>query len=98
MPAPRDVLLADRELLTGGDHDLFAHDVHAGDHFGHRVFDLHARVHFNKVELAVLIQKLEGAGAAVADLAAGLGATLADLVAQPLRQAAARAASSTTFW
>ena len=55
------------------------------------MFDLHARVHLNEVKLAVLVQKLEGAGAAVADFAAGVGAALADLVAQFLRQSRRRA-------
>jgi hypothetical protein len=44
------------------------HDVDAGDQFGHRVLDLHPGVHLDEIELAVLVQELEGAGAAVADL------------------------------
>jgi hypothetical protein len=51
-------------------------DVDAGDHLGHRMLDLHAGVHLDEVELAVLVEKLEGAGAAVADLTAGLHAAL----------------------
>jgi hypothetical protein len=47
-----------------------------------RVLDLNPGVHLDEIELAVLVEELEGAGAAVADLAAGLGAALADLVAQ----------------
>ena len=58
--------------------DLLLHDVDAGDQFGHRVLDLDARVHLDEVELAVLVQELEGAGAAVADLLAGGGAAVAD--------------------
>ena len=53
-------------------------DVDAGDHFGHRMLDLHARVHLDEVELVVLVQELERAGAAIADLAARFGAALAD--------------------
>ena len=71
-----------RQLFARGDADLLLHDVDAGDHFGHRVLDLDAGVHLDEVELAVLVEELEGAGAAVADLAAGLGAAFADLVAQ----------------
>ena len=67
-----------RELLARGDADLLLHDVDAGDHLGHRVLDLHARVHLDEVELVVLVQELERARAAVVDLAAGLGAALAD--------------------
>ena len=43
------------------------------------MLDLHARVHLDEVERAVLEQELEGADAVVADLPAGLGAALADL-------------------
>ena len=46
------------------------------------MLDLDAGVHLDEVELAVLVQELERARAAVADLAAGLGAAFADLVAQ----------------
>src|SRR5471030_2809226 len=57
------VALAEAQLLAVGDADLFLHDVDAGDHFGDRVFDLHAGVHLDEIELAVFIQELEGAGA-----------------------------------
>ena len=75
-------LCRNAQLLAGGDADLLLHEVDAGDHLGHRVLDLDARVHLDEVELAVLVQELERAGAAVADLAAGVGAALADPVAQ----------------
>ena len=76
--APHDVALPEAQLLAGGDADLLLHDVDAGDHLGHRVLDLDARVHLDEEELVVLVQELERAGAAVADLAARLGAALAD--------------------
>src|SRR5207342_578448 len=50
----------------------------AGDHFGDRMLDLDAGDHFDEVELTVLVQELEGAGAAIADAHAGIGADLAD--------------------
>ena len=50
-----------------------------------------ARVHLDEVEGAVLVQELEGADAAVADLPAGLGAALADLGDQRLRRCPAPA-------
>src|SRR5450830_180735 len=84
------VALAEAQLLAAGDADLFLHDVDAGDHFRHRVFDLHARVHLDEVELAVLVQEFEGAGAAVADLAARFGAAVADLLDQLARDARCR--------
>jgi hypothetical protein len=68
MAAHLDVALREGQLLAGGHADLHLHDVDAGDQFGHRVLDLHPRVHLDEVELAVFVQELEGAGAAVADL------------------------------
>ena len=41
------------------------------------MLDLDARVHLDEVELAILIQELERAGAAIADRAAGLDTTFA---------------------
>ena len=64
MAAQLDVALRERQLLAARDADLLLHDVDAGDHLGHRMLDLHARVHLDEVELAVLVQELEGAGAA----------------------------------
>ncbi len=59
--------------------ELLLHQVDAGDHLGDRVLDLDAGVHFDEVEVAVLVQELERAGAAVADALAGFDADLADL-------------------
>ena len=78
--------------------DLLLHDVDAGDHLGHRMLDLDARVHLDEVELAVLVQELERAGAAVADLAAGLGAALADRARSARAVMPGAGASSMTFW
>jgi hypothetical protein len=84
--AQADVLLPEAQLLAGGDADLLLHQVDAGDHLGHGVLDLDARVHLDEEELAPLVQELERAGAAVADPPARLDAALADLVAQLRRQ------------
>src|SRR5512133_3776217 len=78
MPAQHHVALAQAQLLAGGDADLLLHQVQAGDHLGDRVFHLDARIHFDEIELTALVQELKGADAAVADLAAGVGATFAD--------------------
>jgi hypothetical protein len=43
-----------------------------------------------KIELAVLVQELEGAGAAVADLLAGRGAAVADALDDAARDARRR--------
>src|SRR4029077_8622525 len=73
-----DVALLPGELLPERDADLLLHDVDAADHLGHRVLDLHARVHLDEVEIAVLVEELDGAGAFVAQLAAGFRAALAN--------------------
>ena len=52
-----------RERLAGGDLDLRPHEVDPGDHLGHRMLDLQAGIHLDEVELAVLVQELDGAGA-----------------------------------
>ena len=46
------------------------------------MLDLQARIHLDEVELAVLVEELDRAGAAVLDLAHGLGDRLADLLAR----------------
>src|SRR6266540_155298 len=76
------VLLPVSERLAGGDLDLLAHDVDAGDHLGHAVLDLHSRVHLEEEVLAVLKQTLDGPGGAVADGPGGVGPDLADPPAQ----------------
>ena len=51
-----------------GDPDLRLHDVDAGDRFGNRMLHLNAGVHFDEVQLAVLIhQELDGSRVGVAD-------------------------------
>ena len=75
------VALVQREIAAGGDADLLGDEVDIGDHLGHRMLDLNARVHLDEVELAVLVEELDGAGAEIFDLAHGFGDGLADLVA-----------------
>ena len=72
MAGAAHVLLPDREPFAGGDADLLLHDVDAGDHFGHRVFDLEARVRLHEVEPSFGIhQELEGARVGVLDCPGG---------------------------
>ncbi len=85
MAAELHVLLAEAQLFAEGDADLLLHDVDAGDHLGDRVLDLHARVHLDEVELVVLVQELESAGAAVAHFLARIGAAVADALDQAPR-------------
>ena len=57
------------EDFSGGYADLGFHQVNAGDHFGYRVLDLDAGVHFDEVEFAgFFAQKFDGAGAGIAEL------------------------------
>ncbi len=60
-----DVFLLDRERQTGGDADLLADDVDAGDFLGDGVLHLHAGVHFHEVHLTLGEQELHGAGVLV---------------------------------
>ena len=50
-----DIVLRDIEFFAARDAQLFADDIDAGDHFGDRVLDLQARVHFYEIELAVFV-------------------------------------------
>ena len=81
MSTELDVFLAEGQLLTRSDADLLLHDVDAGDHLRDGVFNLHAGVHLDEIELAVLKQELESARTAIADLATGFGTAFTDLVA-----------------
>ena len=82
MAFEHDVLLRRMSSgAAGGDADLLAHDVDAGDRFGDRMLDLQARVHLDEIEAAVLVQEFDGAGAQIAQLGERLGDDAADLVA-----------------
>ena len=67
------------------DPDLLDDEIEPGDHLGDGVLDLEAGVHLDEVELAVLIEELDRADAAIAQLAHGLGHGLADADALALR-------------
>ena len=58
-----NVGLLHAQRLARSNHDLLAHDVDARDHFGHRMLDLHTRVHFQHVEVLLRVhEKLNGRG------------------------------------
>src|SRR5258708_21711468 len=76
MTAYLNVVLAIGQRFTGCDQQLCFDDVYSRDQLGHRILYLNARVHFDEVELVVLVQELQRAGATVADFADRLGATL----------------------
>ncbi len=81
MALEQHVLLAERQLGARGDADLLVDQVNAGDHLRHRMLHLQAGVHLDEVELAVLVEELDRADAAVLQLAHGIGDDLADLLA-----------------
>ena len=76
-----DILLADRQGQTSSNVQLLFDDVDASNHLGHRVLNLHAGVHLNEVEVAVFIEELERASAAVADFDTGAHAAFGDFFA-----------------
>src|SRR4029079_7447094 len=61
MAAEFDLALLDRKFATGGDANLLQNEIDAGDHFGHRMLDLDAGVHFDEIELPILVEELDGA-------------------------------------
>jgi hypothetical protein len=66
VPARPDVVLPERQPLTGRHPDHPADQVDAGTHLGDRVLDLDAGVHLHEVELAGRVdQELHRAGAGV---------------------------------
>src|SRR5690606_1764481 len=73
------VFLLDAQRLASADANLFLDDVDAGDHFRNRMLHLDTGVHLDEEELAVFIEELEGAGAAVTQIDTGLYATGLDL-------------------
>ena len=69
-PRISTVVLGEAEGLAGGDAELQLDEVDAGDQLGDGVLDLEAGVHLEEVELAVLVEELDGAGV---DVVAALG-------------------------
>src|SRR6188768_2889824 len=78
MPAHRDVVLGPLQLFTCRNSQLRFHDIDARDELSHWMLDLHARVHFDEVELAVLIQELERAGTSISNVTACGDTSIAD--------------------
>src|SRR5579859_2846278 len=78
MAVKMDVFLPERQFFTGSDQNLGFDDVYSGDHLRNRMLHLDSSVHFNEIELAFLVQKLESTRAAIADLAARVGTAFPD--------------------
>jgi hypothetical protein len=64
---PRQIHLRAVQIEALRDLNLRLHDVDAGHHFGDRVFDLHARIHFDEIPGARIRidQKFDGRRAVV---------------------------------
>ena len=87
----RHVVLFERQWLTGGDANLLTHQVDAGHQLGNGVLHLDARVHFNEVEIVLLIdEEFAGAGILVVGGFNQANGRLADLVAHPGGQVRSR--------
>ena len=71
MAGRRQILLAPRQRLAGGDPQLPLDEIEPGHRLGHRMLDLEPRVHLDEIELAALGDELDGAGADIADRAGG---------------------------
>ena len=69
-----DFGLPERQRLTRGDAQLPLDQILPGDHFGDRVLDLQAGVHFHEVKAAVLVQQeLDRTGADIVDRPGAIG-------------------------
>ena len=79
--AQLDIGLGVGERRAAGDLDLLDDEIEAGNHLGDRMLDLDAGIHLDEIELAILVEELDGAGAGIAQLAHGGGADFADPVA-----------------
>ena len=87
VPARREQRLGiEREPLAARDPDLPGDQIDAGDHLGHRMFDLQPRVHLEEVERAGRVhQELDRAGVGVVDGAGDRGRRFGDGAARLLR-------------
>src|SRR3569623_2559884 len=82
MTVDDDVLLRAGQVTACSDTNLFQHEIDACNHFSDRMLDLDAGVHFDEIELAVLVKELDGTDAEIIHLAHRLGANLANPVAR----------------
>ena len=90
--------LGEGHRQAGGDADLLLDEVDVVDRLGDRMLDLEAGVHLDEVELAVLVEELDGAGAGVVDLGDGVGADPGRSGRGCVASMTGEGASSSTFW
>src|SRR5262249_50964247 len=82
VPVELYVVLLDGERAAGGNADLLENQIDVGDHLGHRMLHLNARVHLDEAEFAVFVEKLDGADPKIADRAHGFRDRFADRIAR----------------
>ena len=75
------VLLLEQELGARRNPDLLENEVDVGDHLGYGMLDLNPGIHFDEIELPVLVQELDGAGAEIMQRPHCIRDFLADVVA-----------------
>ena len=63
------------KFFTGSYANLFSKQIDPSNGFSDRVLDLNARIHFNKIKSAILIQKFQRPYRRIAHVRAGLPAT-----------------------
>ncbi len=92
------IVLLQRQRFAGRDPQLPFDEVEPRHHFGHRMFDLQARIHFHEIEIAGPgHDELDRARADVTHRPRGGHRGVAHLTAQPVGKPGARGASSSTF-
>ena len=76
VPAENNIFLFEAKLTPAGYKQLLLNNIHAGNHFRNRMFYLHASIHFDKVEVAVFIEKFKGTSTTIVDLNACVDAAV----------------------
>ena len=92
-----DVALLERQRIAGGGADLLEDQVNVGDHLGHRMLDLDARIHLDEIELAVLVEEFDGADAEIVDMSRIALATVSPILLRAAALSAGEGLSSIIF-
>ena len=81
VPAPRDLILPERQPLAHRDPKLPLDEIQARDHFRDGMLDLKAGVHFDEIGVAVVGDELHRARAHIADGGGGFARRLVKCLA-----------------
>src|SRR5262245_16498999 len=71
MSPARDLMLRERQRLSGRDTELPLDQVETGDHLGDGMLDLQSRVHLEEIEAPAVVQELDGARTSIIDGTSG---------------------------